>query len=786
MICNVCGNILPDNATRCNVCGNIMNPNAPAQGGPGMPYQMGGQQGALAQGGPGMPYQTGGQQGAPAQGGPGMPYQMGDQQGTPAQGGSGMPYQMGGQQDVPTQRGPGMPYQTGGQQDAPTQRGPGMPYQTGGQQDVPTQRGSEMTYKQPGPPRPVNGPVGGGQPNIQGVTPENMPPQKGDKKPGSKTGFMIAMSIVMFLLVCGIGVCVYFLTKNGKGTDGSGTQVASSESSTDASTTQSADVATTEKSGDDLSGGGTKYEALNVSSITDSSFPLVELTLSGHGDVDAKKTTIKEDGEDVEIKDIRDDNGKKVITYVANNISAGGKARNIQVTVDGKEIKAGKGAQLTYNEPQLQTANVTIESCDASNYPEVTLYVTVANADSVIQGLSSENFYIKEKISNGKYIYKEVTESEMLDKNAALNISLIADKSSSISYDDMDKIKSVLNDFVGNLQYDAGDRAELLAIDDISRQMCTFTNDSQFLKNGISSMFPEGMTDLYEGMYQGVQHVIYQDGAKCVIAFTDGYNTVDSGYSAQSVIDIANMYEVPVYVIGVGYDEGYDTTELQTIAESTGGRYWNIDDLYDLNEIYQTIYTQQKQMYKIVYNCDESVKQSSERDLVVSMVDDTYCANDQEKVTPVTVDKSGINKTHSSRYELVLADLSWEDANVAANMAGGHLVTITSKEEEDTIISMAEAQGVDYVWLGGYTAYDRGGDVFGHWVTGEDFSSYQHWCKDEPSRTDKDGEPEWYVMLWNVPSLGGWTWNDQRNDPASVPGLEYFKGKMAYVIEYED
>lgn len=760
MICNVCGNILPDNATRCNVCGNIMNPNGPAQGGPGMPYQMGGQQGAPAQGGPVMSYQTGGQQGIPAQGG------------------SGMPYQTGGQPDAPTQRGPGMPYQTGGQQDVPTQRGPGMSYQTGGQQDVPTQRGPGM-----GPPRPVNGPMGGGQHDVQGATSGNMPPQKGDKKSGSKTGFLIAMSVVMFLLVCGIGVCIYFLTKNGKGTDGNGTQAAaSSESSTDEATTQSAGDTSTEKSGNDLSGGGTEYEALNVSSITDSSFPLVEVTLSGHGDVDVKKTTIKEDGEDVEIKDIRDDNGKKVITYVANNISAGGKARNIQVTVDGKEIKAGDGAQLTYNEPQLQTANVTIESCDASNYPEVTLYVTVENADSVIQGLSSDNFYIKEKISNGKYIYKEVTESEMLDKNAALNISLIADKSSSISYDDMDKIKRVLNDFVGNLQYDAGDQAELIAIDDIARQMCTFTNDSQLLKNGISSMFPEGMTDLYEGMYQGVQHVIYQDGAKCVIAFTDGEDTSDSGYSAQSVIDIANMYEVPVYVIGVGYG----TTELETIAESTGGRYWNIDDLYDLNEIYQTIYTQQKQMYKIVYNCDESVKQSSERDIVVSMVDDTYCANDQENVTPVSVDKSGINKTHSSRYELVVADISWEDANVAANMAGGHLVTITSKEEEDTIISMAEAQGIDYVWLGGYTAYDRGGNVFGHWVTGEDFSSYQNWCKDEPSRTDKDGEPEWYVMLWNVPSLGGWTWNDQRNDPASVPGLEYFKGKMAYVIEYEN
>lgn len=161
----------------------------------------------------------------------------------------------------------------------------------------------------------------------------------------------------------------------------------------------------------------------------------------------------------------------------------------------------------------------------------------------------------------------------------------------------------------------------------------------------------------------------------------------------------------------------------------------------------------------------------------------SYCANNDTIAKPVNVDRTAVERKHDNRYELVMADVTWEEANEAANRAGGHLATITSQTEEDTIINMAEAQGAKYIWLGGYTSYDESGHPFGHWVTGGDFS-FQAWGKDEPSRQDLDGTPEWYIMLWNIPELGGWIWNDQRNDPGAA--VEYFKGNTAYVIEYEN
>ena len=65
---------------------------------------------------------------------------------------------------------------------------------------------------------------------------------------------------------------------------------------------------------------------------------------------------------------------------------------------------------------------------------------------------------------------------------------------------------------------------------------------------------------------------------------------------------------------------------------------------------------------------------------------------------------------------------------------------------------------------------------------GEDFS-YEVWCVDESSRVDKDGTPEWYIMLWNIESLSGWNRNDQRNDSAAA--VTSMADEMGFICEYE-
>ena len=113
---------------------------------------------------------------------------------------------------------------------------------------------------------------------------------------------------------------------------------------------------------------------------------------------------------------------------------------------------------------------------------------------------------------------------------------------------------------------------------------------------------------------------------------------------------------------------------------------------------------------------------------------------------------------------------------------GGHLVTITSAEEEAKIIKMAEEAGLKYIWLGGWSEPDGSGFKC-YWITGEEFT-YKAFSENEPSGTDKDGTKEQYLMLWYVERLGGWCWNDQRNDPAKE--VKKMGESMGFIIEYDD
>ena len=133
-------------------------------------------------------------------------------------------------------------------------------------------------------------------------------------------------------------------------------------------------------------------------------------------------------------------------------------------------------------------------------------------------------------------------------------------------------------------------------------------------------------------------------------------------------------------------------------------------------------------------------------------------------------------------YELVMADCTWEEARQACIARGGHLVTITTDDEEQTIIRMAEDAGARYVWIGGYTEV-YGEDIDCYWVTGEGFY-YEDWLGPyEPTGQDLDGTPERCLMLWTVEKYGSWGWNDNRND---LSAFSNYTGKMCYVCEYGD
>ena len=101
---------------------------------------------------------------------------------------------------------------------------------------------------------------------------------------------------------------------------------------------------------------------------------------------------------------------------------------------------------------------------------------------------------------------------------------------------------------------------------------------------------------------------------------------------------------------------------------------------------------------------------------------------------------------------LVKFQRTWEDAQASAAGAGGHLVTITSADEQQFVTStfLTGADQLSVFWIG---CSDRQTENTFVWVTGEPFS-FTNWKSGEPNGWE--GADEDYCTI---------NWNAVRGDP---------------------
>jgi len=126
-----------------------------------------------------------------------------------------------------------------------------------------------------------------------------------------------------------------------------------------------------------------------------------------------------------------------------------------------------------------------------------------------------------------------------------------------------------------------------------------------------------------------------------------------------------------------------------------------------------------------------------------------------------------------SRYEVIVANMTWENAKVYCEARGGHLATVASREEETEITALLDELRLTAVWLG---ANNRNSAKGFQWLTGERFS-YAPWGLNEPNNTNG---VEYYLMMQLV--NGEWVWNDSRDD-----GLDNFnQSQVGLVCEWDE
>ena len=127
-------------------------------------------------------------------------------------------------------------------------------------------------------------------------------------------------------------------------------------------------------------------------------------------------------------------------------------------------------------------------------------------------------------------------------------------------------------------------------------------------------------------------------------------------------------------------------------------------------------------------------------------------------------------------YRVYDESMTWEEAKQYCENSGGHLVTITSEDEQETVVSLLNyGANKNGYWMGGYTETDR----IWKWITGEKFS-YSNWDEDEPNNYRSR---ENVIMLINAEDDTPTKWNDMAD--FGDPGYGYDVKNMGFICEWD-
>ena len=125
---------------------------------------------------------------------------------------------------------------------------------------------------------------------------------------------------------------------------------------------------------------------------------------------------------------------------------------------------------------------------------------------------------------------------------------------------------------------------------------------------------------------------------------------------------------------------------------------------------------------------------------------------------------------------------TWTEAKEKCEVIGGHLVTITTQEEQEIVESIIKNGTKSCYWLGGT---DETAEGQWKWITGEEFK-YTHWAKDMPDNFLTEN----YLMMFKEPHprRSGNTfglWNDLKEDCTCKDTPFFRKDGFGFICEWE-
>lgn len=353
-----------------------------------------------------------------------------------------------------------------------------------------------------------------------------------------------------------------------------------------------------------------------------------------------------------------------VIAIIAALIAAaillfGGQNDASKSSIDPAQTQATTDGASTDAAQNKTALDMYVSQVDNASFPKVTLYAHLADETGAdVTSVDAGQFSVVEVGSDNSEHQASIEEIVPVSEGDAMNINLVLDQSGSMNSEGkMSNAKSAAYSFIDSITASGTSYAEITSFDDYVYNRQPFTTDQALLESAVSSLSPDGETALYDALYWALQRTNLKSGSRVVIAFTDGEENA-STYSRADVEELSRLTGIPVYLVGIG--DSINVSELESLATSCNGRYYDAStsDLADaLERIYNSIYEDQRSMYRVVYTSSYDSDTSVYRTVRLICADDGPFAGTAE-TTYMPVDNVSMYDNSANSNDYVLPDSS--------------------------------------------------------------------------------------------------------------------------------
>jgi Ca-activated chloride channel family protein len=257
--------------------------------------------------------------------------------------------------------------------------------------------------------------------------------------------------------------------------------------------------------------------------------------------------------------------------------------------------------------------SLAIDDAQEVDVTQVLVPVVVTDAHgNYISGLEKEDFVLLE---DGK---PQLINNFSKSGKTQFHLALLIDISSSMK-DKIGGVKDAARQFLQKL-LNPNDRAIIVFFNHEVFEDTDFSSDVNELSNSIATAFPFGATALYDAVGYCLKLFKGMSGLNIIIILSDGEDN-SSYLDPFTLIKKAERSNAVIYAIGKrnsSYNDEYQTI-LNSLATSSGGMLFFIEDSSEIQRVYDTIRHDIKAEYVLEFSPSKSGRGKHYRKIAVTV-----------------------------------------------------------------------------------------------------------------------------------------------------------------------